>query len=245
MAILVASRMTFGGEIDDVAQGHAKNGAVPGVIPEERTQVVFDVLPFGRQVETVVADSRPAFSDMRGERGIGSQQKLVGETPEEVVIGVDDDEFREVAAEGIAAVDATHQEASHGSQAVTEISRPVRHAIDLAQVQAGLVEAEIEKRHIEVGQQELLERTAWGQIRGGYRLGNFRGIARRKQIGHEMHRFAESQHGDAPDYQRQHARIVAGVDKARVPRADREIAGELRDRKSTRLNSSHLGISYA
>jgi hypothetical protein len=81
---------------------------------------------------------------MGGERGIGSQQELVGETPEDVVIGVDDDKLRKVAAQRVAAVDASHQEAGHRSQAVTEISRPVGHAIDLAQVQAGLVEAEIE-----------------------------------------------------------------------------------------------------
>ena len=55
-----------------------------------------------REVETVVADSRPAFSNMGGERGIGSQQELVGETPEDVVIGVDDDELRKVAAQRVA-----------------------------------------------------------------------------------------------------------------------------------------------
>jgi hypothetical protein len=83
-------------------------------------------------------------------------------------------------------------------------------------------------RHVEVGQQEFFERTARGQIRGGDRPGNCRGIARRQQIGHVMRAVGESQLGDALGRQRQHARIIAGVDKARVPLEDREIAGELR-----------------
>jgi len=63
-------------------------------------------------VETVFADSRPAFSNMGGERGIGSQQELVGKTPENVVIGVDDDKLRNAAVERVAAVDASHQKAA-------------------------------------------------------------------------------------------------------------------------------------
>ena len=174
MAIFVWSGPSRGSEIDGVAHGNGRNGAVLGVIREERTHVVFDVLPFRRVVEAVVADARPAFSNMGGERGVGSQQKLVGKTPEQVVISVDDDEFQEVAAECVAAVDAAHQEASHRSQALTEISRPVGYPIDLSQVQVGLVEAEIEERHVEIGQQELFDRT------GGYRLRNCRNVARRQ-----------------------------------------------------------------
>jgi len=103
---------------------------------------------------------------MGGERGIGSQQELVGKTPENVVIGVDDDKLRNAAVERVAAVDASHQKAGHGSQAVAEISRPVGDAIDLAQVQAGLVEAEIEDEQVVVRQQEIVERVGIGHIAG-------------------------------------------------------------------------------
>src|SRR5271157_3283932 len=104
MAIFVRGGAARRSQVDDIAQRYGKDRIVLGVITEERTHGIFGGLPAIRVVEAVLANSRAAFSNMRGEGGFGGQQELAYELPEKMVAGIDDNEIRDAALEGIAAL---------------------------------------------------------------------------------------------------------------------------------------------
>jgi len=162
MAVFVTGGPSRGSKVDDVTHGNRRNGTALGCHTRRTNACRFRCIPLSGEVETVVADSRPAFSNMRGERGIGSQQELVGEAPEDVVIGVDDDKLgRSPRSASPRSTHLTRKRATAPRLKRRSLGQSVTRSI-LSRFRLVWSRPRIEKRHLEVGQQEFFERTAPG-----------------------------------------------------------------------------------
>src|ERR1035441_3042512 len=145
-----------------MARSDGYNRAVGSVVSEERDQVLFGVFPGVRAIEPFLTDSGPALANVGVVGGIGSEQELADELPEDKVVRVENQEFRGMLRflRDLSRLGAILQATRHRSQTEAQMPRPIRHPVDPPEIQTGSVEPEIEDKQIVVCQQIIVKRLA-------------------------------------------------------------------------------------